>query len=121
LFVVCGLLAFLPHGQIPGAPQSVNLVLSLLPSSPLVAVIGLFIMAAGNQELAMLRYQEHRRYAASGDVPTVLPVEESAHPSYPVQPGYAGFTWGAGAGAWMEGRNGQPVAATSVNQGGPSW
>lgn len=101
-FILGGVLGFIP---IIGAQVS-----------PMLAVIGLFILAAGNQELAMLRYQ-HRRLS---EPPSVLRVNEPAHPVYPVQAGFSGFTWDPRAGAWVEWRDGRPVAATYAN-GGSSW
>jgi Zn-dependent protease len=90
--------------------------------SPFLAVIGLFLMAAGNQELAMLRYQDQRRrYQMTLDQPPVVrPVEEPLQPVAPPQAGFSGFTWDPRAGAWVEWRDGRPVGATYVNRAG-SW
>jgi Zn-dependent protease len=105
LFIAAGVLAFIPF-----APHF---------GSPMLAVIGLFVMAAGNQELAMLRYQDRRRrYAKTLDS---VPVVEAVHPAQPVQPNFSGFTWDARAGAWIEWREGRVVGATYVNCAGPQW
>ncbi len=109
LFILVGVLGFVP---IIGAQVS-----------PMLAVIGLFILVAGSQELAMLRYQDHRRRyrTAVGEPPTVLPVDGPAQPVAPVQPGFSGFTWDPRAGAWVEWRDGRVVGATYVNGAGPAW
>jgi Zn-dependent protease len=107
-FILGGILGFIP---IVGVAVS-----------PMLAVIGVFILAAGSQELAMLRYQHQRRFGPpAGAVPSVLPVDQPAHPVYPVQAGFSGFTWDPRAGAWVEWRDGRPVAASYVNRSGPSW
>jgi Zn-dependent protease len=95
----------------------------VLPVSPFLAVIGLFVVVAGNQELAVLRYQDQRRrYRMMIDnAPTVLPVDGPLHPVYPAQAGFSGHTWDERAGAWVEWRDGRPVGATYVNRTGPSW
>jgi Zn-dependent protease len=100
LFVVAGLASF-----------------AGVPSSPFLAVIGVFIIAAGNQELAMLRYQDRRqRYATTmNTVPVVQPV----HSAPPAQPNFSGFIWDPRAGAWIEWRDGRVVGATYVNGTGP--
>jgi Zn-dependent protease len=87
--------------------------------SPMLAVIGLFLIAAGNQELAMLRYQDRRRqYAATLDA---VPPVNSVYPVPPAQPNFSGFTWDARAGAWVEWREGRVVGASYVNGPGPQW
>ena len=97
LFIVAGLSAFVPI--IP------------LPTSPFLAVIGLFVMAAGNQELAMLRYQDQRRRQRQvyDQAPTVIPLDEPVHSTPPPQPNFSGFVWDPRAGAWVEWRDGQVV------------
>jgi Zn-dependent protease len=105
LFIVAGLTYFVP-----------NIGYHL---SPMLAVIGLFLIAAGNQELAMLRYQDRRRRSAMtlDSIPAVQPV----YPAMPVQPNFSGFTWDDRAGAWIEWREGRVVGATYVNGAGPQW
>jgi Zn-dependent protease len=106
LFIGVGIL-----GHVPGTEQSV---------SPFLAVIGLFIMFAGSQELAMLRYQEHRRRSSItiDQVPSVLPVDRPVEPIRPARPDFSGFLWDPRAGAWIEWRDGRAVGATYVNGGG---
>ncbi len=84
--------------------------------SPFLAIIGLFVVFVGNQELAMLRYQDRRRrYATTTDaIPTAMPV----YPAPPVQPNFSGFTWDGRVGAWIEWRDGRVVGATYVNGAG---
>jgi Zn-dependent protease len=117
VFILGGLLAFLPRVEITGQPI-LNRALAAIHTSPFVAVIGFFIMAAGNQERAMLRYQTHRRQY--GEPPMVRAVDAPVHPVYPAQAGFSGHTWDPRVGAWIEWRNGQPVSATYVNGVGPS-
>jgi Zn-dependent protease len=92
--------------------------LSLPYSSPFLAVIGLFVLVAGDQELAMLRYQSRPRASrlTIDQPPAVLPVQPPVHPA---QPEFSGFIWDPRAGAWIEWRNGQMVGATYVNGAGP--
>jgi len=99
-------------GRIPGTEHQV---------SPFLAVIGLFVMVAGNQELAMLRYQARQRgRPITIDQPPVAPVHPMVNLS-PPQPNFSGFLWDPQAGAWVEWRNGQVVSATYVNGAGPQW
>jgi Zn-dependent protease len=97
LFVVAGLASFVG-----------------VASSPFLAVIGVFIIAAGNQELAMLRYQDRRR--RQGATWNSVPVVEAVHPA---PPNFSGFIWDPRAGAWIEWREGRMVGATYVNGSGP--
>ncbi|HEY1377488.1 MAG TPA: site-2 protease family protein [Gemmataceae bacterium] len=108
-FILAGLTFFFPVGD--------------FRMSPFLAVIGLFLMAAGNQELAMLRHQAMRRQppAFGPEPPTVLPADEPMHPAAPPQPGFSGFTWDPRAGAWVEWRDGRVVGATYVNGAGRAW
>ncbi|HEX4589889.1 MAG TPA: site-2 protease family protein [Gemmataceae bacterium] len=79
-------------------------------------VIGLFIMVAGSQELAMLRHDARkRRPQVTIDYPPAEP------PAQPAQPNFSGFIWDPRAGAWVEWRNGQVVGATYVNGAAPRW
>jgi Zn-dependent protease len=84
-------------------------------------VIGLFLMVAGNQELAMLRYQARQRGRPMtiDQPPSVTPVAPNYAPTPPSQPNFSGFLWDPRAGAWIEWRNGQVVSATYVNGAGP--
>jgi Zn-dependent protease len=86
-------------------------------------VIGVFVMVAGNQELAMLRYQDQRRRQRLiyDQTPTVIPVDQPAPSAPSPRPDFSGFVWDPRAGAWVEWRNGQVVGATYVNGTGPSW
>jgi hypothetical protein len=84
-------------------------------------VIGLFLMVAGSQELAMLRYQARQRSRpiTIDQPPMVRPAEPTFSPAPPTQPNFSGFLWDARAVAWIEWRNGQAVGATYVNGTGP--
>lgn len=85
--------------------------------SPLLAVIGLFVVIVGNQELAMLRYQDQRRRYAM--TMKAIPVAQSVHAAPPAEPNFSGFLWDPRAGAWIEWRDGRVVGATYVNGTGP--
>jgi Zn-dependent protease len=106
LFIGAGIL-----GRVPGTGLEV---------SPFLAVIGLFVMVAGNQELAMLRYQARQRGRTMtiDQPPLVAPVHPIVN-LMPPQPNFSGFLWDPHAGAWVEWRNGQVVSATYVNGAGP--
>jgi Zn-dependent protease len=104
LFIGAGIL-----GVVPGTAIHVT---------PFLAVIGLFVMVAGNQELSMLRYQQQRRFQPTIDHPPMIPADGPAYPAPPAQPHFSGFTWDPRAGAWIEWRDGQAVGATYVNPTG---
>jgi len=73
----------------------------------MLAIIGLFVLFAGAQELAMIRRQEAYRIAA-GYVHFDRPFIQVS----PTGPGNAsGFTWDPRAGAWVQWRDGQPVGS----------
>jgi Zn-dependent protease len=109
LFIGAGILGFVP--------------LLNVPVSPFLAVIGLFVMVAGNQELAMLRYQDQSRHnpMTIDQAPTHLSADRAVQPVQPAQPNYSGFTWDPRAGAWIEWRDGRVVSATYVNGAGQQW
>jgi Zn-dependent protease len=69
--------------------------------NPFVIVLIGFVMLAGRQELAALRYREAQRRAASGAVLDVLPVAQ--------EPGFSGFVWDGRSRAWVVWQNGRPV------------
>ena len=103
LFILAGLTYFVPI-------MGVRL-------SPFLAIIGLFVVLGGNQELAMLRYQDQRqRYAMTMNA---LPVAQPMDPAPPAQPNFSGFIWDPRAGAWIEWRDGRAVGAKYVNGTGP--
>jgi Zn-dependent protease len=99
-----------------------------LLGSPMLSLVGLFVFLAGQQELAMVRYQAYARYRQQGhsggerqEPVTVLPVDHLEPSAYPAQPDFSGFTWDRRAGVWIEWRNGRPVGACSVGGAGPVW
>ncbi len=104
-----------------------------IEASPFLAVIGLFILFVGQQELAMVRYQDYaRRHGLPTDrVPpvmpdgqeplTVLPADEVEATARPVEAGFNGFTWDRRVGMWIEWRNGRPVGAVSVGPSHAPW
>jgi Zn-dependent protease len=108
-------IAFIAFGILGRVPETDIMV------SPFLAVIGLFVMVAGNQELAMLRYQARQRGRpiTIDQPPPVAHVAATYTPAPPSQPNFSGFLWDPRAGAWIEWRNGQVVSATYVNGAGP--
>lgn len=88
-------------------------VIGLL-GNPMLALIGVFVFFAGQQELAAVRYRYAARYQEPLDV---IPVQEDLYdwPTKDPRGGYSGFTWDSGSGRWIEWRNGRPVHSISVN------
>jgi Zn-dependent protease len=74
---------------------------------PFLVLIGVFVLLAGQQELAMVRYQERQRKAPPLDV---LPAGTHVVDAVPVDPGEhsSGPVWDSRAGAWVVWRDGQP-------------
>jgi len=90
--------------------------------APTMALVGLFVMFAGQQELAMLRYRERARWVhGRQDSLTSLPVEAITPAAQPAEPDFSGFTWDPRHGVWVEWRGGRPVGACSVGRSGPAW
>jgi Zn-dependent protease len=88
-------------------------------AAPTMALVGLFVMFAGRQELAMLRYRERSRWAADRrDVVTVLPVDAIPPSAQPREPHFTGFTWDPRHAVWVQWRDGHPVGACSVGGSG---
>jgi Zn-dependent protease len=86
-------------------------VVGLVPSlgnNPFLVLIGIFTFLAGQQELAMVRYQERQRQAQPLDV---LPADTDIIDAVPVEPDehFSGSVWDGKARAWVVWRNGQPV------------
>lgn len=87
-------------------------------SSPFLAVVGLLIFLAAQDELDVTRRFEKLRTnldrpAAS---PTMLvPVHDIVTPeSRPREPDFSGFTWSPQSRLWIEWKDGQPIAANAV-------
>jgi Zn-dependent protease len=135
--VLRALLSF-PFGRLRGTEIAVGLskvlamvfiaagLLAMVPGfgshlSPFLALIGLFVIVAGNQELAMLHYQSRRSVRATFGQPPMSPAAGSIYPAPPVQPHFSGFIWDPRAGAWIEWRDGHAVGATYVNPSGQPW
>jgi Zn-dependent protease len=86
----------------------------LIFMNPMLAVVGVFVYFAGQQELAAVRY----RYAHRIHEPLeVLPAyeDELDWPTPAPRRGFSGFTWDSGSERWIEWRNGRPVQTISVN------
>jgi Zn-dependent protease len=81
--------------------------------NPMPILVALFVFAAGQQELAMLRYRLRRSEAA----PTLItqrpvewfyPLDRTVQPP---EPHFSGFTWDPRASVWIEWRDGRPIQA----------
>lgn len=78
----------------------------------MLALVGMFVFFAGQQELAAVRY----RYARRSNQPLdVLPAYEDEADWPKAARGFSGFTWDTGSDRWIEWRNGRPVHTISVN------
>jgi hypothetical protein len=77
----------------------------------MLGLIAFFVLVAGQQELAMVRYQNAMGRRAPLDV---LPADDEAPAPHPVSPGFSGFVWDARTNHWIEWRNGRPVHAVAV-------
>jgi Zn-dependent protease len=84
-----------------------------LGANPMLIVVSMFVLLAGQQELAAVRYRVALRNAPPVDVLPAYgrPVQVSAAPP---EPGFSGFTWDRAAGFWIEWRDGRPVHACHV-------
>jgi Zn-dependent protease len=85
-------------------------ILGLLGEGPILILLAMFVLLAGQQELAVVRY----RAAHGGAWPWEKPPEEALvlDPSaFPSEPNYSGFTWDRRARAWIEWREGRPIHA----------
>jgi Zn-dependent protease len=95
LFVVASMVLW----QLGGAP-------------PTLALIGVFVIFAGLQELAMVRQREARRNAEPIDV---LPAGDEPYVVHgPVDSKFSGYTWDSRAQAFIRWRQGRPVAMYSA-------
>jgi Zn-dependent protease len=91
-------------------------VLPLFPNfapMPMLILVGMFVLFAGQQELAAVRYRESRRWAEPLDV---LPADEVLLPGMPPpHPRFSGFTWDSHARLWVQWSNGRPIHTISEN------
>lgn len=94
--------------------------------NPVLMLVGMFVLFAGQQELLAVRYRDAQRKAQPIDVlPGNAPWSPPAFPSMPAampplvlpvpslsppEPSFSGFTWDRRLGAWIEWRAGQVVA-----------
>jgi Zn-dependent protease len=78
----------------------------LMPFSPLLVLVGLFVGYAGQRELLAVRRSHRPRRR-----PAPLEVLPASDVDGAVAPGadFSGFTWDQGAGLWIQWRDGQPV------------
>lgn len=82
----------------------------LVFGNPMVILVAGFVVLVGQQELAMVRYQEARRLEEPIDV---LPAQPTLYDvtGQPIRPGFSGFIWNGNLRAWVQWRDGRPVAA----------
>src|SRR5262249_22775568 len=79
-------------------------------SNPMLVLVAFFIAFVGQQELAVVRHQEAARRARErAEILMAEPVFYGVT-GEPVQPGFSGFQWDARLRAWVQWRDGQPVA-----------
>jgi Zn-dependent protease len=76
----------------------------------LVVIVGLMVLM-GQQELAMVRHQEaaRRAHEAEAEVVSAQPILYDVTGA-PIRPGFTGFIWDDRRGAWVQWRDGRPVA-----------
>jgi Zn-dependent protease len=94
--------------------------------TPMLSLIGVFVLVVGQQELAMLRYHNARSSLGQVGQGPFVGKPEVVEPAdvpwvQPVEPGFSGFTWDTRARVWIEWRDGRPVGACSVGRAGPPW
>jgi Zn-dependent protease len=75
-------------------------------SNLMLLLIGVFVLFAGQQELAAVRYREAMRHREPLDVLPAEPVLQDQ--PVPVVRPFSGFLWDSRAGRWVEWRNGRP-------------
>lgn len=76
-------------------------------TNPLLAVVGLFVMFAGQQELHAVRVREAQRRG-------LLPSSTLEVSAGPPEANFSGFTWDHDHHCWIEWRAGQPIHACRV-------
>jgi Zn-dependent protease len=76
--------------------------------SPILVLLGAFVLFAGQRELAGLRYREAQRRAEVLEALPANPDEIDPEPASP--PLFTGFVWDGSTRAWVLWRNGRPVA-----------
>jgi Zn-dependent protease len=82
---------------------------TLVFGNPMLILVAGFVVLVGQQELAMVRYQEARRLEEPMDVVPVQPILYDVT-GQPIRPGFSGFIWDGRSRAWVQWRDGQPVA-----------
>jgi Zn-dependent protease len=78
---------------------------------PMLTVVGMFVLFAGQQELAAVR---HRAAARNAPLLEAMAAHVHVPVAAPPEPGFSGFTWDRRAGFWIEWRDGRPVHACHV-------
>lgn len=83
---------------------------------PLLVVVSMFVLMAGQQELAAVRSRAALRKAPPINV---LPTDGGGMRvlAGPPDPAYSGFTWNRDVGVWIEWRDGRPVSACYLDKG----
>lgn len=77
---------------------------------PVLVLVSMFVLLAGQQELAVVRYRAAHGGAWPGDQSAAE--SQTVDPSaLPTEPNYSGFTWDPRAQAWIEWREGRPIHA----------
>jgi Zn-dependent protease len=93
-----------------GIVMAVGIGLSYLVfGNPMLILVAGFVILVGQQELAMVRYREARRMEEPIDVLPVQPILYDVT-GQPIRPGFSGFIWNDRIRAWVQWRDGRPVA-----------
>jgi Zn-dependent protease len=81
-------------------------------NNPMLLLVAAFVLLVGQGELAMVRHQEAMRRAEPIDVLPVRPIGPTMYDvtGQPIQPGFSGFIWDSRLHAWVQWRDGRPVA-----------
>jgi hypothetical protein len=82
-------------------------------TSPVLAIIGLFLLFVGSQELAYARRQQMVRAYEREFAKSANPAERFVTVDAHAPPNWNGFTWDPSAGGWIQWRTGQPISAVS--------
>jgi Zn-dependent protease len=80
-------------------------------SNPMLMLVAVFIVLVGQQELMMVRHQEAARRAREAEAATLTaaPILYDVTGA-PIRPGFSGLLWDSRLRAWVQWRDGQPVA-----------
>jgi Zn-dependent protease len=84
------------------------MIFGIFRGQPMLALVGLFVLFAGQQELAMVRMQEMQRQAGPGPPAGAMPQSFAGA-------NFNGYVWDPAQRVWVVWQNGRPVGACSVD------